>query len=109
MENGSYLYAIEMSTPLGRRRGFLELIVWGNFLNGYMTMFTRCFPIQNGKRSENHISFQGEMKTMMKSLPYQAEGKITGNKISLVLATDSGRYQVSGVLAGEKGGQTANE
>lgn len=28
MENGTYLYDLEMSTPLGPRRGNLELIVW---------------------------------------------------------------------------------
>ena len=118
MENGTYLYALEMHTPLGTRRGYLELIVWENFLNGYLTMFTRTFPIQNGKRSGNHISFNGEMKTMMKSLSYQAEGKITGNKISLVLATNNGHYNATGLLAEEKrsapnikekGGCTADE
>lgn len=109
MENGSYLYAVEMSTPLGKRRGQLELIVWENFLNGYLTMFTRCFPIQNGKRSGNHVSFQGEMKTIMKSLSYQAEGKIAGKKISLVLTTDSGSYQTTGFLTGEKGEPITNE
>lgn len=108
MENGTYFYALEMSTPLGRRRGYLELIVWENFLNGYLTMFTRTFPIQNGKRSGSHISFDGNMKTMMKSLSYQAEGKITGNKLSLVMATENGHYSVVGQLTEQKGGNTVH-
>ena len=49
MDNGTYKYDLEMNAPLGKRRGNLELIVWNDFLNGTLTMFTRTFPIREGK------------------------------------------------------------
>ena len=98
MENGTYLYDLEMTTPLGIRRGSLELIVWKDFLNGYLTMFTRTIPIGEGMCDGNNVSFRGDMKTLMKMIPYQAEGQISGNKISLDFATETCRYCATGTL-----------
>lgn len=98
MENGTYKYDLEMSTPLGKRRGNLELMVWGDFLNGTLTMFTRTFPIRDGRRSGGSILFHGDMKTLMKMLPYQAEGTLLSSGIELTIETDQGKYPVTGVL-----------
>ena len=98
MENGTYKYDLEMNTPLGKRRGNLELMVWGDFLNGYLTMFTRTIPIQNGKRDGKQISFSGDMKTLMSTLPYRAQGSINASCLELEFATERGKYPASGVL-----------
>ena len=103
MENGTYLYDLEMSTPLGPRRGNLELIVWKGHLNGYLTMFTRTIPIQDGKCSGKYLSFRGDMKTLMKMIPYQAEGKITDTGISLVFSTPQNQYSAKGYLTERRG------
>ena len=98
MDNGTYCFELEMSTPLGKRRGNLELMVWGDFLNGYLTMFTRTIPIQNGKRDGKQISFSGDMKTLMSTLPYRAQGSINASCLELEFVTERGKYPVSGVL-----------
>ena len=98
MDNGTYHYDLEMRTPLGIRRGNLELMVWGDFLNGYLTMFTRTIPIRNGKRSGNKITFEGDMKTLMNMIPYKAEGVVISSGISLMIETAQGNYPVTGLL-----------
>ena len=98
MDNGTYHYDLEMRAPLGMRRGNLELIVWGDFLNGYLTMFTRTIPIQNGSRDGNNIFFSGDMKTLMNMLPYKAEGTVSENGITLVFSTSQGQYPSKGSL-----------
>ena len=98
MENGTYRYDIEMSTPLGARRGNLELIVWNDFLNGYLTMFTRTIPIQNGKCFGNKVSFGGDMKTLMNMLPYQANGTLSPTGVELMIETQQGTYHTKGIL-----------
>lgn len=98
MDNGTYLYALEMETPLGRRRGELELVVWDNFLSGYLTMFTRTIPIHNGRRSGANIFFEGDMKTFLKTTPYRAAGVVTEKKIKLAIEFERGRYQAVGFL-----------
>lgn len=102
MENGTYKYDLEMSTPLGRRRGNLELMVWGDFLNGYLTMFTRTIPIRSGKCDGNKIIFEGDMKTLMNMIAYHAEGTVTQSGVSMVLSTQQGEYRVTGVLTDAK-------
>jgi len=102
MENGTYKYDLEMITPLGKRRGNLELIVWNGFLNGYLTMFTRTIPIREGKKDGNNVSFCGDMKTLMKMLPYSAEGTLLASGIELTVETDQGKYPVTGVLTEAK-------
>jgi len=98
MENGTYKYDLEMSTPLGKRRGNLELIVWKDFLNGYLTMFTRTFPIREGKLDGSNVAFSGEMKTLMNLLSYKAQGAANASGITLMIETNQGRYPVTGVL-----------
>lgn len=98
MENGTYRYDIEMSTPLGKRRGNLELMVWNHFLNGYLTMFTRTIPIQNGRCVGNKVSFGGDMKTLMKMLPYLAEGTLSPSGVELMIETQQGSYRTTGIL-----------
>jgi len=62
-------------------------------------MFTRTTPILEGKCNGQHISFCGEMKNLLKDIPYQSEGKISGSKLSLVFATESCHYPATGFLA----------
>lgn len=96
MENGTYDFELEMTTPLGRRRGSLTLAVLGNSLKGSLTMFTRTLPIREGLRKGNNIFFRGEMKTFMKTIPYQAEGEIRDRRIFMTIDSDLGRYAVQG-------------
>lgn len=98
MENGTYSYELEMTTPLGKRRGNLELSQYGGLLNGVLTMFTRTTPIQDGKCIGNHISFRGDMNTLMKLLPYRAEGDLWENTLVLQITTEQGQYPAKGVL-----------
>ena len=102
MENGTYRYDLEMNTPLGRRRGNLELMVLGDFLNGTLTMFTRTIPIKSGHRSGHQISFAGSMKTLMRELSYQAQGTVCSSGVDLMIETDQGRYPVTGILTGAR-------
>lgn len=103
MENGRYNYDIRMMTPLGKRRGNLELTVEGNFLNGYLTMFTRTVPIQRGRIVDGHITFSGDMRNLMKTLPYRAEGTANDTGVALTVTTELGEYPVFGELTQARG------
>lgn len=103
MKNGTYKYDLEMNTPLGKRRGNLKLIVWNNFLNGYLTMFNRTFPIKEGMLDGNEVCFSGDMKTLMNMLPYKAQGNTNVSGITLMIETTRGNYPATGVLTGVRG------
>lgn len=99
MKEGTYLYDLEMQTPLGRRRGNLELLIEKNWMNGYLTMFTRTIPIRNGVWHGNQISFEGDMKTMTKMIPYKAHGTVMQSGLNMTITTEQGTYPVVGKLA----------
>jgi len=103
MKDGTYQYELEMEAPLGRRRGNLELIIEKNWINGYLTMFTRTVPIRGGGLTGNQITFEGDMITVMNRLPYKAKGTISLSGVELTLTTDKGEYPVKGTLAEMRG------
>lgn len=98
MKNGTYRYDLNMQTPLGRRRGKLELIIEKNWINGCLTMFTRTVPIRSSVLTGNQISFEGEMITVMNRLPYKAKGTVSVSGVELTLTTPKGEYPVLGTL-----------
>ena len=98
MENGTYKYDLEMSTPLGKRRGNLELTVDKDILNGCLTMFTRTIPIKEGKVCGSSITFSGTMQTLMSTLLYHAQGSISSSVMQMEFDTDHGHFPASGIL-----------
>ena len=49
MKNQNRTYVLEMETPLGKRRGVLNLILLGDSVSGDLTLFTRTAPILDRK------------------------------------------------------------
>ncbi len=100
MKDGTYRYHLEMSTPLGIRRGNLQLVVLAQRAEGKLTMFTRTLPIVNGHCGENRIRFCGEMRTLASRIPYSAEGilKSGASRMELVFITAQGAYSAVGSL-----------
>lgn len=97
MRNGFYTYTLEMQTPLGIRRGCLELKLENESMEGNLTMFTRTTPIQDGHLCRKHIVFRGEMNTSAGSVPYLAEGELYRGALELEITTHWGRYSVHGI------------
>ena len=99
MKDGIYRYVIEMTAPLGKRKGELELIVKDRLVNGFLTMFTNTIPITQALMSGNRIHFNGEMSTLAGAFSYEAEGTVSKSKIELLFRTDSGDYPAVGTKA----------
>ena len=104
MENLACTYALEMETPLGRRRGTLKLTLRGGSVSGELTLFTRTAPILDGHRSGNSLSFRGEMKTLAGALPYQANGILRDNGLEIKITTAWGHYTVRGLRTEKRRG-----
>lgn len=106
MKDGAYRFGLEMTTPLGLRRGSLELTVHDQAVDGELTMFTRTEPISRGRCEGNRISFAGEMKTLTERIPYRAEGTVIGSWIDILFTTGKGSYSTVGrqEIAGQRKG-----
>ena len=103
MKNQNRTYMLEMETPLGKRRGVLNLILLGDSVSGDLTLFTRTAPILEGHCIGGRLTFQGEMKTLVGGLPYQASGILGEDSLEMEIHTSRGHYLVRGTRR-EKGG-----
>lgn len=103
MENKTCTYALEMQTPLGRRRGSLTLHLAGESLTGALTLFTRTCPICQGRCTGESLSFQGQLPTLMGPMPCQVQGTFRENMLQLELTTPRGTYPVRGILTPQGG------
>lgn len=98
MVNGRYYYDLIMTTPLGRRKGALELAIEGALVNGVLTMFARTIPLKKGRLEGRNICFEGDMRVFQNNIPYQAIGELCKDNLQLQLATEKGTYSVTGRL-----------
>lgn len=98
MEACTCAYALEMETPLGKRRGSLTLRLHGEALSGEMTLFTRTAPIREGRRCGSQFSFRGEIKMLVGSLPCEVSGTLREDGLTMEITTARGRYPCRGVL-----------
>lgn len=96
MKDGTYCYAVEMTVPLGKRNGRLEITLHDRKASGYLTMFTDTQPIHRCVCSGNGISFAGEMHLSVGILAYIAEGSISQSQLKLIFHTDNGDYSAIG-------------
>lgn len=96
MRDGTYRYALEMTVPLGKRNGSLEIQILNQKVTGFLTMFTDTQRIARGICTRNEISFLGEMKALAESIPYRAEGTVSHKQIQLVFHTERGDYPAAG-------------
>lgn len=96
MINGIYQYAIEMKAPIGSRYGRLILEICDEITSGTLTLFRQTLPISAGKCIGNQVRFSGDMKTLLYTLPYRAEGTIESASIELKFQTEKGCFDAIG-------------
>ncbi|MCI8387141.1 MAG: hypothetical protein HFE63_01575 [Clostridiales bacterium] len=89
-------YDIEMSVPLGVRRGELLLNVVGELLSGSLTLFSHTTAIDSGSCHGKKIAFSGLMQTLGYTMRYNAHGSMTKKHIELVFDTEKGSFEASG-------------
>lgn len=91
-----YLYDITMKTPLGDRRGQLSLDCENGHCQGSMTLLGTKTGIQGTLDETGHCELQGELRTLLRSLPYAASGTLQPDRLSLTLVAGGHGYAIRG-------------
>ena len=81
---------------MGARHGLLALEVCGETLLGTLTLFRQTLPIRTGSCVGNRVWFSGEMRTLLYTLPYQAEGVLSLASATLTVQTEKGCFPMTG-------------
>ncbi|MDO4344956.1 MAG: hypothetical protein Q4C50_09160 [Eubacteriales bacterium] len=90
------LYAIEMQTPMGKKQGTIRVITEQETMNGYLTVLDHSTPFTGSIDGEGHCKFTGSIVTLMRTIDYEASGKMEDDSISLDIHGERNVFQVVG-------------
>lgn len=90
-------YSVLLHTPLGQRSGTLEIRFNGSQSVGILHILNRSEPISGRIGDDGSCCFQGQLVTLTRTIPFQAEGRITKETVDLSLTGNTGCYRLTGV------------
>lgn len=94
MRKTSYLIALR--TPIGVRKGRMDLQIHGKTASGVLHILSKSEPFLGFVDENGKCSFRGKLRTLMRSIPYQAVGRMTKDRIELSLVGDKESFHLSG-------------
>ena len=89
-------FAIEMQTILGKKTGELYFNEENGIIDGFFDILHRNNLIHGESKENGEIEFTGEITTLIRKIPFYAEGKISGRKINLILKSENDNFSVIG-------------
>lgn len=90
-------YDVQLHTPLGKRSGKLEVKINGSYASGVLHILNRSEPFEGEIDPSGQCRFAGKLVTLTRTIPYQAEGRITEDVVELYLTGNTGCYRLTGV------------
>ena len=95
------IFNIQMMVPLGRRTGTLSFKKSGELnISGTLNLFQNETTFTGKLTPSGVIAFSGQMITLTRTFPYQAQGRVDGTKIKLEVVGDDRCFTISGEEAG---------
>ena len=82
-ELNSTEYDIRMKTPVGIRLGHMTVRRCVDALSGYLDILRHSEPFEGTIDSDGNCKLFGKMITLMRTVNYEATGKITPDSLSL--------------------------
>lgn len=94
MLDGSY--DIQMRTLLGIRRGCLTLHTDGDYIQGTLEILGSQNMIATGTVAGDSFHFFGNMKTAFGIVPYEAQGRLQKDALTILAQTSKGDFEITG-------------
>lgn len=91
-----YVYAITMKTPLRDRIGQLLLDCEDRQCQGMLTLLGKKTRIQGTLDEMGHCELKGELRPLLRSLPYAATGTLQPDWLTLTLRAGGRGYAIHG-------------
>ena len=90
-----------MKAPSGIRIGTLCLTSLTGILDGTLKLFNRAVPVPDEVDERRNCHLSENLITLIQTIPYTTSGTITSHAISLLLHSDHGESDLTGVEATE--------
>lgn len=88
-------YEIEMTVPLGIRKGTMTFEETCGNVNGTMEILGNTTTF-SGKMENHRFEISGTLKTKIREIAYTGQGRMEGALIWIQLKNEKGMYEVTG-------------
>ncbi len=97
MWNGSY--DVIMQTPIGVRYGTMTVVINHSKVDGMLDILKEANPFHGKINEKGDCQIQGELTTLMRTIPYDATGRITKETLVLKLKGERESFEISGTAS----------
>ncbi len=97
MPQMQYRYRIQVQTPMGMRRGFLELTLGGPALTGVLTVMGRREPVEGILNRDGSCTLRGRLRAMSREFVFSAVGRVDCQGLTLTVTSGRSTFQVTGI------------
>lgn len=91
-----YTYEVTLDAPLGKKRGLLVLNAIAGDCRGVLSLMSFSNPVRGSVDADGACTLMGRMRTLMRNLPFTAEGRIDLNGLELTLHWGGRSYALHG-------------
>lgn len=92
-------YDVIMQTPIGPRYGTMTVVVDHSRVHGILDILKKADPFHGKINEKGDCQIKGELTTLMRTIPYDATGRITKEKLVLKLKGEQDSFDVSGTAS----------
>ena len=92
-------YDIIMQTPIGARYGTMTFAVHNSRVDGILDILKHANPFSGTIEENGECRIQGMLTTLMRTIPYQAAGRVTRDALRLWLNAAQETFEISGTPA----------
>ena len=93
-----YTYEVTLDAPLGKKRGLLVLNAIAGDCRGMLSLMSFSNPVRGSVDADGACTLMGRMRTLMRNLPFTAEGRIDLNGLELTLHCGGRSYALHGSI-----------
>lgn len=97
MWNGSY--NIIMQTTIGARYGTITVFINHSKVNGMLDILKKANPFHGKINEKGDCQIKGELTTLMRTIPYNATGRLTKDTLVLNLKGERESFKIFGTAS----------
>lgn len=89
-------YDVRMSTPIGIRLGHMTVLCNSDTVSGHLDILRHSEPFEGTIDSDGNCKIFGKIITLMRTVSYEATGKITPDSLELSITDDRHILKITG-------------
>ena len=92
-----YIYDVILHTEIGERIGSAVVRIHENKVSGILTLLNRTEHFTGSVAQDGTCRLSGKLISLMREIPFEAQGSITAQDLELTLYAARGSYTLTGI------------